>query len=463
MGLKAWCVVLLVGAALLATPVAAEPSWCRYARSDTEHTICRTPQLWELDSCEDGLFKTALNRAPAGQRRALDLEERAWTTERDRCGSDVSCIQRRYRERAAAIDPVAAAACGMREVPKSAPEPAAAPPLLPTAAKCSARAELEGLATRVTVTSSSAGTVPHGGPTEVGWRLPALPPTSPRLFLVGAMPDTVRFDGNYRYDKNGSLEYGPGFIALPGASRAPYGLTYGTGRTRIVIPIHDTEVDRVGRLWIKPYAAGELRIEWALVAVDAGCPEQAARLPTEAQTFQVAAGPPRIVVQDFIAPEPTVDAPATAALALREIELSSDGRHRLDIFDRRYRVFDRRTGALVADRSGVKPRFSPTGRFVLTSTGDPNRSDPQGFEILDLAAGGIIDAGYGPLMAWSNGDAMLLDATRAYQGVRLINTLVDPQHSDYGAKNRPGFFPAAAAAMRGPIRTSSSIGIASSL
>jgi hypothetical protein len=160
-----------------------------------------------------------------------------------------------------------------------------------------------------------------------------------------------------------------------------------------------------------------------------------------AQTFQVAAGPPKIVVQDFVAPEPSAEAPASVALALREIELSSDGRQRLDIFDRRYRVFDRRTGALVADRGGVKPRFSPTGRFVLASIGDPNRSDPQAFEIFDLAAGRVTDAGQGPLMAWSNGDAMLLDATRAYQGVRLINTLVEPQMLEHVAKNRPGFFP----------------------
>jgi uncharacterized protein len=420
-------------------PVAAEPSWCRYARSETEKTICATPQLWELDGCEDGLFKAALNKAPAGQRHDLDLKERAWTRERDLCGRDASCISRRYRERAAAIDPVGSAACSMRVVEKTAPLPAAAP-LLPSATGCSARAELEGLTNSVVITSPSAGTIPHGGAIEVDWRFSPLPAPSPRLFLVGTMPETVRFDGNYRYDENGSLKNGPGFIALPGASRAPYGFTHGAGRTRIVIPIFDMDVSRAGRLWIKPYEAGALRIEWALVAADVGCPEQTVRLPAAAQTFQVGAGPPRIVVQDFIARELSAVTPSRAAPAPREIELSSDGRHRLDIFDRRYRVFDRRNGALVADRSGVKPRFSPTGRFVLASIGDPSRSDPQGFEIFDLAAGRVTDAGYGPLMAWSNGDAMLLDATRAYQGVRLINTLIDPQKSEHGAKNRPGFF-----------------------
>jgi uncharacterized protein len=124
----AWLVIVLAGAALLVPPAAAEPSWCRYARSETEQTICATPRLWELDTCEDGVFKAARDGAPAGQRRALELQERTWTRERDRCGSDISCIRHRYRERATAIDPVAGAACGIQEAAKVAPESAAAAP-----------------------------------------------------------------------------------------------------------------------------------------------------------------------------------------------------------------------------------------------------------------------------------------------------------------------------------------------
>jgi hypothetical protein len=43
-------------------------------------------------------------------------------------------------------------------------------------------------------------------------------------------------------------------------------------RTRVVIPISDPSVNRIGGLRVKSYVAGPLMIEWTVVTVNAGCP-----------------------------------------------------------------------------------------------------------------------------------------------------------------------------------------------
>jgi hypothetical protein len=98
----------------------------------------------------------------------------------------------------------------------------------------------------------------------------------------------------------------------------------------------------------------------------------------------------------------------------------------MEILQRRYRIFDVATGAKIIDRSGTKPRFSPGGRFVAAAIGDPQRTYPTSFDIIDMAAGRVVDSAGGPILGWSNGDALLLDGARAYQSVSFINTLVDP-------------------------------------
>jgi hypothetical protein len=72
--------------------------------------------------------------------------------------------------------------------------------------------------------------------------------------------------------------------------------------------------------------------------------------------YEVAAGEPKIIVQDFVTPDPRLElAAADQSQRIQEVELSADGRYRLENFSKRYRVFDRNTGAKIVDRSGVKP------------------------------------------------------------------------------------------------------------
>jgi len=302
---------------------------------------------------------------------------------------------------------------------------------------CAAAAKAVATPARVTSEVGARQTLAHGAPIEVAWQAPAVNAATP-VYLVGAMPDTVRFEGSYRFEPDGSLEGGPGFVALPARAQAPYRFSFGQDRARIVIPLHDVATPRQGTFRIRPYAAGPFAIDWAIVAVDpsckAGAPGRfALRHLDRTGPLEIAPGLPQIVVQDFVTPDPLLEVAArNGAQRLSEVEVSPHGRYRLEVFPRRYRVFDRYSGAKIVERIGVKPRFSPGGRFVAASVGDAEATYPTNLEVLDLIAGKVVADISGPIVAWSNGDALLLDAARAYQAVSLFNTLVDPVRSADG-------------------------------
>lgn len=312
--------------------------------------------------------------------------------------------------------------------------------------RCTASAQATAAASGTEVTTSTGATVAHGDSIEVSWRLPTVASKTP-VYLIGAMPDTVRFGGHYKFDDDGNLASGPGFVALPGKTRAPYAITFAEDRTRIVIPIHEATTPRTGGLRVKPYVAGPFEIEWTVAAVDPSCKTAAEKTATKPAVrlgpFTVASGVPQIVVQDFVAPDPALELAAPDGnQKLTEVEVSQDGRFRLEIFPRRYRVFDRATGAKLVDRSGVKPRFSPQARFVVASIGDAETNYPTNLEVYDLVAGKVVARLTGPIVAWSNGDALALDAGRSYQSVTLFNTLIDPVVDTSGrATSWPYFFP----------------------
>jgi uncharacterized protein len=422
---------VILSAFVLSHGAAAKPKWCESAKAEAEKTVCATPSLWASDECEDGIYR-AKREVLAGQARAaLDTDELAWIEARNRCGTNAACIKMHYDARLKVLDPRRAAAC----LKAAAPVTTAA---LPKPANCMTATQLTAIAGQTKVTASVPAFVEHGSAIEVYWSLPHVERAGTPLFLIGAVPDGARFAREKREDTPGA-----NFVALPGAARAPWGIGFGAGKTRVVVPIHDPDVAREGRLWMKPFIAGPLTMEWAVVAGGPGCADVPPQPIATVGPFNVAVGAPQVVIQDFIAPDPSSELrTATEALRLQEIELSADGRYRLEIFGRRYRVFDIASGAKIVDRSGVKPRFSPTGRFVVASAGDPDQAYPTNFELIDLAAGRVVDHAGGPILAWSNGDAMLMNGARAYQGVEFINTLVDPvERGEDGAATRPYFFP----------------------
>lgn len=313
--------------------------------------------------------------------------------------------------------------------------------------RCALARSASTVAAGVTVNTTSGAQVEHGGAIEIGWRLPNAQLSAAHAYLIGAMPDTVRFEGNYQLDQDGLLAGGPGFLALPAKARAPYGIAIATDKTRVIIPIDDATVPRSGSLRVKPYVAGPLSIAWSVVVIDPPCKSATSGSDVKAiktmGPFAVAPGTPEIVVQDFVTPDPLLElAEPNGTQRLSEVEISQDGRYRLEIFPRRYRVFDRASGAKVVDRSGVKPRFSLTGRFLLASVGDADKVYPTNFDVIDLVARKIVGQAGGPIVGWSNGDALMLDAGRAYQSVTFVAPLIDPV---MGTEGRPvnwhTFFP----------------------
>ena len=270
--------ILPIGLAVLFTlPLCAQgkaeaaPSWCKNARSNTERTICSTSDLWELDACEDQLFRGAKTNAAPSDRKRIEATEKTWIGERDRCGNDTVCIARRYQEQISRLDPSMKASCTIQIAQSSATQPENPSSARPVTPSCNVAAVAARNATSVTVTSRAPKEIPYGGRIEINWQLPNIQPSAARYFLIGAMPDGVRFEGEYRYDEYGSVAHGPSFLAVPSGSRAPFDIRFGSGRTRVIIPIDDSDVDRNGRLWVKSYIGGPLTIEWAVIAIAPNC------------------------------------------------------------------------------------------------------------------------------------------------------------------------------------------------
>lgn len=313
--------------------------------------------------------------------------------------------------------------------------------------RCAAARIAAGVASRTSVASGTAAHVAHGGAIEIVWRLPESDGNT-ASYLIGAMPDWVRFEGSYQLDQDGNLSSGPGFLALPATARAPFSINIAIDRTRIVIPISDPVVPRSGALRIKPFAAGSLAIDWFVATVDPSCPADARdRISVQRLSamgpFEVASGTAQIIVQDFVTPDPLLElAQPNGTQRLSEVEVSQDGRYRLEIFPRRYRVFDRATGAKLVDRSGVKARFSPSGRFLVASVGDADQRYPTNLELIDLVARKVVGRAGGPIVGWSNNDALMIDAGRAYQSATFVSPLIDPVYGQDGATvNWLSFFP----------------------
>ena len=160
------CLAILWATALISR-VDAQPDWCRYAKSNSERTICTTPRLWEIDGCEDGIFNAVRSREVSSRRQALEQQERAWVVERDRCGTDVACIAQRYSERALALDPIAGSQCRLQTTTTAASKQS-------PAKRCLAQSELEALALQTRVTTPATGTIFYAG--RSGWELAAYQP-----------------------------------------------------------------------------------------------------------------------------------------------------------------------------------------------------------------------------------------------------------------------------------------------
>ena len=221
------------------------------------------------------------------------------------------------------------------------------------------------------------------------------------VHLVFAMPDWVRFEGR-------------DLIALPAGARAPAAVAFGAERMRVFVPLHMLGMPEAATFKIKPYRAGPLMVEHAVIA-KTGCGERIVGRGPQ-RDFTVEAGRPEIVIQDFF----TLEKPDRTIV-------SNSSRYRLEVFARSYRVIDIASGAKIVDRVGLNPNFSPTSRFVAALRGESDNDTGGGMELFDLVAGRQVEfALEGPILGWALQDGMLLEGTYPRGELRLRQSLVDP-------------------------------------
>jgi peptidoglycan hydrolase-like protein with peptidoglycan-binding domain len=72
---------------------ATRPSFdCARASTATEHAICGSTDLAELDRAVARNYAVALDGADGNTRARIKADQRAWISRRDRCGADVQCL-----------------------------------------------------------------------------------------------------------------------------------------------------------------------------------------------------------------------------------------------------------------------------------------------------------------------------------------------------------------------------------
>lgn len=261
--------------------------------------------------------------------------------------------------------------------------------------------------------------IQSGEAAVVHWKLKGdlAPDCVAPLYLMLSMPKRVRFEGN-------------GFLALAPGAAGPFGIRHKMHEMRIFIPLNIDESDFSGSVVIKPYQVGELRIRAELVEVPiwrktpAGIEDFDGRsavvwpLKEADLSLRVSPGIPEIVIYDS---SDTREPDAIVA--------SNSGEFILKQYDGYYRVIDRNTGALVAQRDGAASQFSFTSRFVATFL--ENRS---ALEVFDLYAGRVV-ASFRTAeenihsrqidhVAWGSADSFIVFSATAQAGA-FVQLLVD--------------------------------------
>lgn len=239
-----------------------------------------------------------------------------------------------------------------------------------------------------------AGDARAGAPVTVNWTAAEQPERMP-AYLVVALDGPVRLAGDNVY-------------GLTAGAAAPFDVEFGQGSTRAIVPLQQSTLPRQGSFEVIPLASGSLHARTAFVTMT-GC---GAEVHNEAETaLEIAPGVPQIQLAD-----------AFDLSAPDESHLSADGTRRLDIFAGRWRLLDAATGDLLTEQAGRTPRFSPTGRFVVslaTSTTDLFDAFDGGLvsSFPELDPAGISEVG------WIANDSFLLLGADRLGAVALLSTL----------------------------------------
>jgi hypothetical protein len=230
-----------------------------------------------------------------------------------------------------------------------------------------------------------------GESVEVVWRRPASTISSPSWLMVSANRP-VRFMGS-------------GFYSLTPNAIAPFGISAHDDLTRAFVSLRGDDAPYSGSIEVVALEAGELTITVNVVGYVRRCLEEFSSATLE-RSLQVVVSPQAIfTVRDLF----SFERPKT-------VIASPDGRTITEVFEGRIRLQVADRSAVLADRVGDEPRYSPTGRFLVVS-------NPDGGDLIDTVDGTFIKTLMSSSVAWENSDSFAI-AAGIWGSVDGHNTLV---------------------------------------
>lgn len=241
-------------------------------------------------------------------------------------------------------------------------------------------------------TAALQGEAVAGKPMTLEWQLAEASSSAPAWF-VASFDRPVRFAGQ-------------GFYALTPGAIAPFGLAAGKGTTRALVALFGPEAPTAGRLDIVPLESGPLQVELSIAGFVRRCAGEAA-FPFAQGTLSVAPSTDAI----FLVRDPfSFDRPVKTLA-------SPNGATRTEVYDGRYRLIEAESGAILADRDGRRPAYSPTGRFLAALAGE-------GYDVIDTVDGALVSQMEAGDLGWENADSFLVNGEAEYGAADLRNPLV---------------------------------------
>lgn len=195
-------------------------------------------------------------------------------------------------------------------------------------------------------------------------------------YLMVATDAAVRFKGE-------------GFYALMPNAIGPFGIETFKKKTRAIVPLYGKGAQKAGAIPIEGVLAGRMPLEFAVIGWQRKCQSETAQVVSLGDVKVRPASAPVIDLDDRFAVEQP-DKYLINADGTRLIDERDDGT---------WRLLDGTGLQLLLLGTGQHPRFSATGRFVVSRT-------DKGKSIHDAADGALV--GYGSDV-WLNHDSFVLE------------------------------------------------------
>lgn len=236
--------------------------------------------------------------------------------------------------------------------------------------------EARAFAAQLNVTFAMPQPATVGSEIKVRWAAAQM--RSPRVptYLVISAPSASRVSGK-------------GFLTLGPDAIGPDKIAHRKSTVRAFVPLHRPAHGK-GEIAIKTYFAGLSQYSWAVVS-GGPCGQNVYQEKTASLT--ASPGAPVLVMQEAFA----ADRP------LKRYR-SRDNKNDLLVFAGHYEVRSVATGAKIAERAGLDPNFSPTGRFVVAR----NASD-RSLDVVDTASGTLVADFLPDALVWSRNDSFVLN------------------------------------------------------